>query len=314
MRRIAEDRHVGGARDRRPLLHARFPAAAGCFFGGCAGPRGGGVELHPDGEFFFVEDFAGDLQKANERVAQQWLPQLPDQVQLFAKRFGGRVGGSPQQFHQVHGLGAGQRNQWSGGKVFRQLLRYLAVNGLLGKRLFAEQLFEGLKRLVAVGGPQQQQLFEGRFAMRSPGCGTLQPLLRRLFAAYDGRAGEVFHKGQKQFVQRFRGYLGAKPGQSIGHDIAVELLAVAGNDDVTGLVDQSHGEEGAGVDGLVGILIRLANLVHEIREGAAGGHVDEHHVAVIGKERSGKLIALTCLARNMEFHHKNPCSRPVRRS
>ena len=102
MRRIAEDRYVGGARDRRPLLHARFPSTAGCFVGGGTGPRGGRVVLHPDGEFFFVENFTGDLQKAIERVPEKRLPQLPDQVQLFAERFGRGGGGGPQQFHQVH--------------------------------------------------------------------------------------------------------------------------------------------------------------------------------------------------------------------
>ncbi len=134
--------------------------------------------------------------------------------------------------------------------------------------------------------------------------GPLQPLLRRLFAAYDGRAGKVFHERQQQFVQGLGRHLGVKPGQRIGHHIAVELLAIAGNDHMAGLVDQSHGEEGAGVYGLVGILVRLANLVHAIRECAAGGHVGKDHVAVIGKERFGKLIALPCLARNVEFHHK----------
>ncbi len=90
VRRIAKDGHIGGAGDRGPLLHARFAPPAGCFFGGGAGPGGRRVELHPDGEFFFVQNFAGDLQEAIECVAEQRLPKLAYKVQLFAKRLGTR--------------------------------------------------------------------------------------------------------------------------------------------------------------------------------------------------------------------------------
>jgi hypothetical protein len=38
------------------------------------------VELHPDGDFFFVEDSLGYQQKAVEAFAEQWLPELADEV------------------------------------------------------------------------------------------------------------------------------------------------------------------------------------------------------------------------------------------
>ena len=39
----------------------------------------GRIELHPDGELFFAEDFGGDLKQAIDAVAEQRLPQLADQ-------------------------------------------------------------------------------------------------------------------------------------------------------------------------------------------------------------------------------------------
>ncbi len=77
---VAEDRHLRRAGDRRPLLQAGFAAAARGFFGGAAGHRGRRVELHPDGQLFFVQNLAGNLQVAIENIANQRLPQLAHKV------------------------------------------------------------------------------------------------------------------------------------------------------------------------------------------------------------------------------------------
>ena len=90
--------------------------------------------------------------------------------------------------------------------------------------------------------------------------------------------------------------------------LAVKLLAVARHDHVAGLVDEAHGEQRAGVDGAVGVLVRFAHLVHLVGKAPARRHVGKHHVAVEGEERIGELIAFARLARNVEFHHMKPSS------
>ncbi len=49
--------------DRRPLLHAGFAAPPGSFLGGPSSHRRRRIELHPDGEFFLVQNLTGDLEK-----------------------------------------------------------------------------------------------------------------------------------------------------------------------------------------------------------------------------------------------------------
>ena len=114
----------------------------------------------------------------------------------------------------------------------------------------------------------------------------------------------MFHECQQQFVQSFWTGLRTKEGERVGHDTAVELLAITRHDHVAGFVDQAHGEQGAGMDGEVGILVRFPYLVHLVRKAAARGHIGKHHVAVEREERVGELVAFPRLARNMKFHHR----------
>ena len=174
--------HVGGAVGEGATAVCRFATAAR-FLGGLRLPAG--IELHPDGEFFFAKDFAGDLEEALEAVAEQRLPELADEGELVAEGVGRADGGSAQQVEQVHRLGVGQRNERPGGKVFRHLLRYLAVDGFFGQGAVFEELLEGPEGLIAVGGPEQQQLFEGGCAMGHALGLAGEPLLRRFLAADD---------------------------------------------------------------------------------------------------------------------------------
>ncbi len=121
----------------------------------------------------------------------------------------------------------------------------------------------------------------------------------------------MFHKREEQFVQGFGTGLRTKEGKRIGHDAAIELLAVTGDDHVAGFVDKAHGEQRAGMDCEVGILVRFPYLVHLVSEPAATGHIGKHDVAVEGEERVGELIAFTRLARNVKFHHKNRAPKPA---
>ncbi len=55
-----------------------------------------------------------------------------------------------------------------------------------------------------------------------------------------------------------------------GHDLRIELLAVARHQHMAGLVDEAHGVKLAGMDDAVGMLFDVANLIHAVRELAAG--------------------------------------------
>ena len=105
-----------------------------------------------------------------------------------------------------------------------------------------------------------------------------------------------------------RAHHSAEPAQRRVHHLGIELLAIAGHEHVAGLVDEAHGIERAGMDGLLGMFVGLAHLVHALRKLAARRHVVQNHVAVEGKQRLRESVALSCLARYVEFHHQRPCS------
>jgi hypothetical protein len=67
------------------------------------------------------------------------------------------------------------------------------------------------------------------------------------------------------------------------------------------LVDEAHGEERAGIDGVEAG--GSANLGHAQGQLATGGEVGEDDVADEIEERIADLIAVAGLAGNVEFHH-----------
>ena len=154
VRRIAEGRHLGVA--RRTTAIAAGPAAA----------LSRRIELHPDGQFFLAQNLAGHQQESAPGVAEQRLPKLANERQLIAERAGRAQRRRAQQIEQAHRLGSGQRNQRARGEILRQLRGHLAVDGLFGQRPVFEQLLERLERLIAVGRPEQQQLFKRGGAVR----------------------------------------------------------------------------------------------------------------------------------------------------
>ena len=143
-----------------------------------------------------------------QALAQQRLPELANQRQLLAQRTRRAHRRRAQQLQQVHRLGARKRNQRPRGKVLRQLLRHLAVNRLLGQRLLFEKLFEWLESLVAVGRPQQQQLFQRGGPMRDP-ARSRRPAIAAASPGRESRSmpGNCSTKVSSMLVQRLGAHL-----------------------------------------------------------------------------------------------------------
>ncbi len=143
----------------------------------------GRIELHPDGQLFFAQNFGGDPQQPLQAVADKRLPELAYQGKLVAQRVGRAHRRRAQKVEQVHRLGVGQRDERPGSKILRHALGYLPVNGLFGQGAVFEQLLEGAESLVAVGGPQQQQFFQGGGAVGRAFGLSCQPLAGSFDAA-----------------------------------------------------------------------------------------------------------------------------------
>ena len=90
--RLTESRYFCTAHECRPLL---WTAA-----------RARRIELRPDSQLFFAQNFAGHEQQAVEGIADQRLPQAANDFKLLAQRSRAQRG-QAQQVKQIHGLRAG---------------------------------------------------------------------------------------------------------------------------------------------------------------------------------------------------------------
>ena len=239
--RIAERRHLRVAHKRRPLLRPS--------------PRSRRIELRPDGQLLLAQNLRCHQQKAVERVAEQRLPELANNLQLIAERPRRAQCRRAQQIEQAHRLCARQRNQRPRGEILGHLRRHLPVNGFLGQRPVLKQLLKRLERLIAIRRPKQQQLFKRRGAVRHSRRLAGQPLRRSLLAAHHALPGKLLHKSQQHLVQVVRAHLRAKPVERRRHHLRIELLAIAGHQHVAGLVDQPHGEKLPRMNGQLGMLL-----------------------------------------------------------
>ena len=118
----------------------------------------------------------------------------------------------------------------------------------------------------------------------------------------------MLDEGEQHGVKGIGAHMGGEPIQRGGHDLRIELLAVLGNEDMAGLVNEAHGVKLPGMDCAVGMMFDVADLIHAVRELAARSHIGKYHVARIGEERLSELIALARIPRNVEFHHWKTCS------
>jgi hypothetical protein len=93
--------------------------------------------------------------------------------------------------------------------------------------------------------------------------------------------GELLGEGEEELLELGGLELRGEPADGFGEDVGVELLAVAGDEGVGELVDEAHGEEGAGVEGGGGIGVG-AGFIECSGEAARGGDIGEDDVAVVG--------------------------------
>ena len=188
-----------------PLLGAAFAAAAGGFLGGPGGGGAGGslgfgvgrMEAHPDRQLLFMQDVAGDQQKALQTFAEQGLPLRADHRELLAQRARSGDGRSAQQIKQIHRRGAFDGNQRAGCEIGGKLRGNLAIGGLLRQGAVLEQLFERTESQVAVRHPEQHHLFDSGGAVRNSAGGTRQPFRGDLLPAIDRAAGKLLDKGEQ---------------------------------------------------------------------------------------------------------------------
>ncbi len=78
--------------------------------------------------------------------------------------------------------------------------------------------------------------------------------------------------------------------------------AVAGDEGVGELVDEAHGEEGAGVVRACGVGVRAARFVQRFGELAARGDVGEDDVAGVAEEQVVDLGCFADGAGDVKFH------------
>jgi len=238
------------------------------------------MKLRPDGQLFLVQHFPGHHQQTIDGRSQQAAPALANHCKLIAQRARGRERRHQQQPQQVHGASVRNRNERPRREVLRQALRGLAVNGVFGKRGVVKQLHKGLKGRIAIGHPEQNHLFKGHVAVRYAVGGAGEPLLRRLLAAINGDARVMLHKSQQQLFDLFLMKAAGQPGQPLGHDLRIILLAILGHERMAGLINEAHGIESGGVNALLGVALHIAHLIHTMGKLAARRQAGKYDIPV----------------------------------
>ncbi len=79
-----------------------------------------------------------------------------------------------------------------------------------------------------------------------------------------------------------------------GHDLGIQAQPVVLHQGVAHLVDQAHGVECAGLDGLRRVFFGSPPLVHAEGEFTAGGEIGEDYVAAERKKGLVELITVAC--------------------
>ncbi len=300
--RIAEDRHLG-AGDQWPLRPA-------CVAPPLRPPAAGGLNCIQMASSSSRRISPAISSKRSRLSPSSGFQSLRIRASWSLSERGAPTAGARSSSSRFIGLASGSGISGRVAKYSGNCPRHLAVNGLFRQRLFLEKLLERPESLVAVGGPQQQQLFERGGAMRHSTRSRRQPLARRLHAPNHAELpGNCSTKASSIASSSSAPTSAEKTVQRGAHHLGIELLAVARHQDVAGLVDQPHGIKLAGVNRQLGMLFHVAHLVHAVGKLAAGGHIGKNHVSCVGKKRLREPVAFTRFPRNMEFHHGQPNSR-----
>ena len=141
--------------------------------------------------------------------------------------------------------------------------------------------------------------------------GSGEPLLRGQLAAEDGYIRELIGEFEEQAVELLRVDLSREPADAFGEDGGVHFLAVVGDERVAQLVDETHGEERAGVVRAGWVGVRSAGLIERRGQLAAGSHVGEDSVAGIAEEQVVDLGGFANCAGDVKFHFSDasvPCN------
>ena len=85
-----------------------------------------------------------------------------------------------------------------------------------------------------------------------------------------------------------------EPVQRSGHNLGIQAQAVILDQGMAHLIDEAHGVERAGLDGLRGILFGSPALVHPEGELPAGAEIGEDYIAAERKQFLAELITVAC--------------------
>ncbi len=258
--------------------------------------RVSGVEAHPEADFFFFKDVGGE-ENFSEAFAEVVAPILANPGELAAEGIRGFHRGA----EEIEEIAAAHAGCGAGGEIAAELRGDLFVGGALGEFGVVVELAEGAEGGILIGEPEEHQLLEDSFAVLEAFRGVVEPAVEGDFAAVDSDVGEFLDEGAEELFDIVVADALSEPVEGRLADLGIAALAVAGNDGVADLVDEAHGEEGAGVDGIEAG--SSAHLGHAVGEFATGGEVGKDDVADKIEEGIADLVTVADLTRNMEFHH-----------
>jgi hypothetical protein len=171
----------------------------------------GGVEAHPDGEVFFAQDVDGE-EDAAEVGADEWGPALADEVELAGEGIGRGEEGRTQGVEE--GADGGERR--TGAEEVGKGRRDVGVDGLLLEAGVFEEGVKWFEGGIGVGDPEEEEFFEGGFAVgQTIGCAA-EPLGGGELATEDGGVGELFGEGEEEQVEFCGLELRGEPADGLG--------------------------------------------------------------------------------------------------
>ena len=247
----------------------------------------GGVEAHPEGNIFVAHGRDGE-QQPFEVDSELLGPKLADKLKLCGQRIGRGEHGLQQRIEQGAKLWFHYRSR---DEVVRKAGRDRSVGSVEFQLRIFKQHAERRKRRIAIGKPEHHQLFESCLPIGHSVGRSGKPLGGRLLPTIDGDRWKLLAKlEQKAFDLRGADAL-AEPVESVCQDDGVDLRAIAGDDGMIELVDQTHGKQRAGVVALLALRV-WEFFVQALGKFAAGGKIAEDYISRVAKQRVVQLQAI----------------------